>query len=129
MAVMGGVLFLPALLFSAASCVPRVVRRLARPPRGLKAARRDMLLIAFSFMFVFLAVQKTVRLEVERTWHWFFVPGWMLMGYFLPGAALAARRSVISLAPGRAWAYAFMGLLLAQLLMTLALAMCIQDYY
>jgi hypothetical protein len=130
MSVMGGVLFLPVLIYSVGYVV-RIVLELRRStPRAVSppAVRTFVVLVTF-VLLVLLGTQTSVRLEVERTWHWFFIPVWSLMGVFLAAAGPALERvwsdepspSVRRLAP--------LALCLAQLAITVALAMSIQDYY
>jgi hypothetical protein len=126
--VFGGILVLPTIIKIVADVVLRSVKaRWIVPGKVNKAAA--FLTIAAFLMFALLVSQKTVRLETERTWHWFFVPLWVLMGYFFIAANEAyARLFRISLEIKQKWNGALI-LCYFQLILTVILAMCLMDYY
>jgi hypothetical protein len=137
MSVMGGALWLPTVLFAVATTV-RWIRDQARerfiPPSTYPDTRsghlsiRRFLALASSMMLVFLLVQKTVLLEVERTWHWFFVPTWSLMGVFLLASTTFFERAVPSRF-ARFRRYAPLLLCIFQFVLTLVIAICTKDFY
>ena len=129
MAVMGGVLYLPAMINSIVFTVREVLRRKnieLAPQLGARFNGRLFLSLLATCIMLFLVMQSTVRLEVERTWHWAFIPGWTLGGICLISAATSSGR--LFRKPG---SVAFVMRLLGwtQLVVTLALAISIQDYY
>jgi hypothetical protein len=128
--VMAGFLFLPALL-RAIGMVFGHGEWILKGIRGTPGARvpEKFVIVAMFMMFAFLAQQQEVRLETERIWHWFMVPGWMLMGTFLIGTDQAVARAF---AMNHASARRGMGslvLILSQMAWSIMLAITIHDYY
>lgn len=129
--IFGGILFLPTILYLILSAIDIAVKTYKKKfviCNKNHLIRKFLALSAF-FMFLFLLSQTTVRLEVERTWHWFLAAVWPLMGVFFISANTATKR----LFPLRkkfidAW-YAPLILCYIQMFITVILAMCIMDYY
>ncbi|MCG2711853.1 MAG: hypothetical protein L6416_05975 [Candidatus Omnitrophica bacterium] len=130
LSVMGGILFLPCIIFMSGYTFSSLWRLI----RGRLYISNTRALCRFSLSFSvililsYLIFQKTVRLEVERTLHWFFVFIWSMSGIFLVAIDVFCRE----IFPGmfirnRNWGL-FIFLLL-QFVITLTLAMGIQDYY
>lgn len=129
MSVMGGVVLFPSAALSLGSgftIIRNLIGKQSVRFTGKKRIRNYMLFSVF-VMVLLLLFQKTVRLEVERTWHWFFLPSWALMGYLLYGIQVFFRR----LFPSRKGFgnSAVLLFCLVQLAITVVLAMSIQDYY
>lgn len=129
MSVMGGIVLFPSAILSLGSGLTIAKNIIGNSPvrfAGKKRIRNYMLFSVF-VMVLLLLFQKTVRLEVERTWHWFFLPAWALMGYLFYGVQIFSRR----LFPSRKELGSLAVLLfcLVQLAITVVLAMSIQDYY
>ncbi len=93
---------------------------------GMRFQARLFMSIIASCIVLFLVMQSTVRLEVERTWHWAFIPGWTLGGICLVSAAVSVGRL---LRKPRAAMSAMTIIGWTQLAVTVALAISIQDYY
>ncbi|MBI5890590.1 MAG: hypothetical protein HZB47_07920 [Nitrosomonadales bacterium] len=129
MSVMGGVVLFPSAILSLGSGLTMTRNLTRKPPARFtgKERIRNYLLFSVFVMVLLLLFQKTVRLEVERTWHWFFLPVWALMGYLFYGIHVFFRR----LFPAKKGFGNLPVLLfcLVQLAITVALAMSIQDYY
>ena len=129
MAVMGGFLYLPAMINSVVFAVRVALgrRNLELVPQvSSRFNGRLFLSITAICISLFLVMQSTVRLEVERTWHWAFIPGWTLGGICLISAATSAGR-LFRKPRSVAFSIRFLGW--TQLFITLALAISIQDYY
>jgi hypothetical protein len=129
MSVMGGVLYAPAMLNSIAFALKSL--RFPSRSRGLgglnfRRQNRQFMSLAAAGIVVFLAFQSTVRLEVERTWHWAFIFGWAMAGICAASILSAVRRLFRG---GRPVSSVYLLLGLMQLVLTLALALSIQDYY
>jgi len=128
MSVMGGLIFFPTVL-SALSMSVFGESGTKNSTLNLNSRSRVRLFIAWSaiLMFVFLIPNTAVRLEVERTWHWLFVPVWVLM----PICFIAVRSTIRRLYPSKPSIakHAILAICLTQLAVSLALAICIQDYY
>ena len=130
MSVMGGLLFLPVLIYISFEVIRNAANwwRQATPDMASETAVRRFLFIATFLMLLLLLTQTTVRLEVERTWHWFFIPAWSLMGIFILSTRTVAKR----LFPGaseKVLLWVPLVLCGGQLMVTILLAMSIQDYY
>jgi hypothetical protein len=80
-------------------------------------------------MTLFLLQQTTVRLEVERTWHWFMASIWPLMGVFFISADVFLKRLLPSRTEIINQHYATQVLIYLQAVITLILAISIMDYY
>ena len=88
------------------------------------------LFLSFSVVLIlsYLIFQKTVRLEVERTFHWFFIFAWSMSGIFLVAIDVFCREIFPAMSMrNRKWGLVVF--LLLQFVITLTLAMGIQDYY
>lgn len=130
MSVIGGALFLPVLVYVVGYVVKWVKMLFAGRPVALpRTAPRTFLVLTTFVMFVLLASQTTVRLEVERTWHWFFVPVWSLSGIFILASGTALERVWSDEPPDWLRSHAPLALCFVQLFTTIVLAMCIQDFY
>jgi len=143
MSIMGGLLFLPtALSVLSKKSVSHYISNLLdfleinngvigtkSSAINLSSRSRVRLFISWSaiLMIFFLIPNTAVRLEVERTWHWLFVPVWVLM----PICFIALRSTIRHLYPSKQTIakYAILGFLLTQLVISLTLAISIQDYY
>jgi hypothetical protein len=129
--IFGGILFLPTILYLILSAIDIGVKTYKKKffiYNKSHLIRKFLALSAF-MMFFFLLGQRTVRLEVERTWHWFFAAVWPLVGVFFISTNTVTKR----LFPLRkrlidAW-YAPLILCYIQMFITVILAMCIMDYY
>jgi len=130
MSVMGGFIFLPATIISMIYS-PKYFQRYLSDGRIRQSCKREdvrnFLIISLFIMTTFLIFQKTVRLEVERTWHWFFMPCWYLIPYLILALAQCIRRLKIS--SGNAQKKSIIFLVILQLTITITLAISIQDYY
>jgi len=76
---------------------------------------------------VFLILQRTVRLEVERTWHWYFFCVWPLSFLILRGAQVAYQKYHGEKRPIH-FKIKFLMLSL-QMVVTWVLVLSFQDYY
>jgi hypothetical protein len=129
--IFGGILFLPTILYLMLSAIDIAVKTYKKKfviCNKSHLIRKFLALSAF-LMFLFLLGQTTVRLEVERTWHWFLAAAWPLMGVFFISANIVTER----LFPLRkklidAWCVPLM-LCYIQVFITVIFAMCIMDYY
>ncbi len=128
MFIMGGILFLPVLFHTTISFFSQLIMHFKNRVTIINNKQRikNFLTAATFIMFVMLASQKTVRLETERTWHWFFVPVWMLSSVFFNSIYETFRR-LFNIEKDTLYpAYFFVCF---QMVLTVVLAMCIQDYY
>ncbi len=130
MSIMGGFLFLPTLYFVFINFIKeikRTITHLVLPRHSDRNSIRSFALMSTMAMLAFLLIQSTVRLEVERTFIWFFPFVWSLMGIFQLAFRVTARRLfpksyfVSGLADWMVCAL--------QLFVSIVLAMVIQDYY
>jgi len=133
MLVMGGILFLPVLGYICVVMGKIVAGGLmkTKPDASNELSIKRFLIIATFIMLLMLLFQRTVRLEVERIWHWFFIPVWSLMGIFFPSSQVVLERLFPLNGPitiNKVW-LAPLVLCVVQLLVTVVLAMSIQDYY
>ena len=130
MSIMGGFLFLPTLysvLINFIKEIKRTITHLVLPRHSDRNSIRLFALMSTMAMLAFLLTQSTVRLEVERTFIWFFPFVWSLMGIF----QLAFRVTARGLFPK---SYLVSGLAdwmicALQLFVSIVLAMVRQDYY
>ena len=129
MFVMGGIVMFPTVMLSLGGGLTIARNLLGTQTLQLNSKKRirNYMLYSVFIMFFLLLIQKTVRLEVERTWHWFFLPVWTLMGYQFYGIKIIFRR----LFPTKK-EYSNLSLLMyfiIQLTITVVLSMSIMDYY
>lgn len=129
MSVMGGIAFLPIVL-SVLSKGPKLVYMAihgnVKKIHSKKDVKKFVILSVF-FMTIFLVTQSAVRLEVERTWHWFFLPTLLLTPYIFYGVSIVNRRLYPTHTTRRFQHMLIIFLL--QMTITLTLAISIQDYY
>ena len=120
MSVMGGILFLPVLGYICVVAAQTVAGWLmkTKPEAPAESSVRQFLLIASLIMLIMLLFQKTARLEVERIWHWFFIPIWSLMGIFFPASQVVLERLFPLIEPGNKIWRAPLVLCVVQLLVT-----------
>jgi len=130
MFVMGGVLCLSCVIFMSGYTIVFLIKLILR--RFYIQNTRELCRIYLSFSFVlvllFLIFQTTVRLEVERTLHWFFIFIWSMSGIFLVAIDIIYRRVFPNMFI-RNRKLGMLIILLLQFFITLVLAMGIQDYY
>lgn len=129
--IWGGILFLPAIIYIILSVIDIAVKTFKGKFLIYNKSHliRKFLALSAFFMFLFLLVQPTVRLETERVLHWFLASVWPLMGIFF----ISANTVTEKLFPLRkklidGW-YAPLILCYIQMFITVVLAMCIMDYY
>jgi hypothetical protein len=105
MSVMGGVLFLPSFVYS----LMGIFRKIPKID-----CTEYWKYSSFLFIILYLTLLLFIKtpLEVERTWHWVFLFSWILLGDFL------------KLVKEYYWT-----IVISQALITMALALTIQDYY
>ena len=75
MSFMGGILFFPTIFFY-------FIKGFLKKKDVSNIFSRFLALSLFIMVFI-LIFQQTARLEVERTWHWLFMPVWILTGELL----------------------------------------------
>jgi hypothetical protein len=126
-AAWGGLLVLPTAAYSIwkVGLLP-LFRTAARrePERDALAPTLRFMMIALGSSTVLLLIQSSVRLEVERTWFWYFTLAWPLGGL----AISALTRG--SPTESRSTRYLWPALLIfSQLGITLAFVLSLQDYY
>ena len=131
LSIMGGILFMPTVVnafwFSAKTIKTTLLKPVSLVREGGSRRRiREFLCFTVLGTFTFLILQKTVRLEVERTWHWAFVPVWSLMGIYLLSIKCVFRRLFIKPVSTKSIMIGLFGL---QLAISIIIAICIQDYY
>lgn len=127
--IMGGLVIFPSLLQSFFISI-RFIRLLLNgitPSNFGKKGLRNYLALSVCFMVILLISQSTVRLEVERTWHWFFLPAWTLMGYILYGIKIMSRRLFSNSL--RSFNFMYLSLCFTQIIISIVLAICVMDYY
>ena len=129
--VMGGILYLPTIInsvqFTLIAITSFFKRNIsANAPANYRRKIRTFLSFIVAGTLFYLLVQKSIRLEVERILHWVFICVWPLMGvYFISLRVVFKRlfnRQISSTLP-------LLVLGLAQLTLSIVLALCIQDYY
>ena len=131
--VMGGILFFPVITYSLLK-VSMNIKSLFQKRNITQAILTQSafyFIIYSSFiMLVLLMTQKAVRLETERTWHWFFVPIWALMPMFIE-CTDASMKKLFSIGNNYLVGkhIGFRILVIIQIVITFILSMCIQDYY
>lgn len=128
--VMGGILCLSCTIFMSGCAVCSLWKIIQRRLYISNTRKLCRLFLSYSFILIllFLIFQKSVRLESERTLHWFFVYTWSMSGIFFIAVDIIYRR----IFPNLFLRYRKLGLfvfILLQFLITLSLAMGIQDYY
>jgi hypothetical protein len=129
MSVMGGLILFPLVIQSIYGAVVFIKNISTGSPysnKGKKGVRNYLVLCVF-FMTIVLLVQSTVRLEVERTWHWYFLPVWTLIGYFIYGLRATSRRLFPDIKNIEYFTYFIF--CMAQIFISIILAMSIMDYY
>lgn len=125
MSVMGGLFFFPALFV-----IVKIVKEFIAQKRhsfNPRTRARALVCVAVVLMLMALLLQRTVRLEVERTWFWFFAPVWIFLPFFLAAANEFIRRLFPKLRVTRTvgfWLVVYM-----QGFVTLLLAVSVFDYY
>lgn len=130
LSVIGGILYLPVLInalsFSASSALSFLKRQTFSPVRAnyRRKIRLFLSLIACGSL-LYLLVQKSIRLEIERIVHWAFICAWPLMGvYFISLRVTLARLLGRRIRAG--WPVLIFGII--QLIISIVLALCLQDY-
>lgn len=130
MSVMGGILWLPVVITCAIYSLKRLVIMIkpdAVNPDNTPPVRRYYI-VAVSLCFLYLLLQKAVRLEVERTWFWFFFPAWALAGLYIGPWSRYVKQKIskyIRIPINNPFIY----LLAIQAIISIILATQIQDYY
>ena len=127
MGVIGGWIYLPVAVFSFGALFHTFKWSKKNEVWGAGKRIRTLLVMILCGSILLLLAQKTVRLEVERTWHWAFIPAWALMGFVLLSTTEAVKR-LLPAQRIRSGTVVF-ALCLFQLVTSIALAVCIQDYY
>ncbi len=114
MSVMGGVFFLPSLW-------------IAFHLTGKIRKEKQFIFRSTILVFIPLMLQSSVRLEVERIWHWAFVMPWIMMGL----SCLAIEKAIRRLFPNSSYARGSTVFILGmiQLVISICLSISIQDYY
>lgn len=102
--IMGGILFLPAFFSSIETIVSWKNKNQSWEFKNLS--------LAFVLSYTFLLLFIRTPLEVERTWHWVFIFSWPLLGNIIKEV--------------KDW---YWTLVVSQALISLALALTVQDYY
>ena len=89
---------------------------------------RNFLVLSGIFMTLFLLFQTTVRLEVERTWHWYMASLWPLMGVLFIALEVTVKRLFPNQDSVRG-GYGSLIFISLQMVITLVLSVSIMDYY
>ena len=129
--IIGGVLMLPTIVYvfhSSLGFIKRMYMGSATFSSQEQAARFFLMLAVF-FMTLFLLVQTTVRLEVERTWHWYLSAVWPLTGIFFIALSVFIKRVFALKNVSNNKYYGALMLIYFQAISTLVLSISIMDYY
>jgi hypothetical protein len=129
MSVMGGLIFFPAIIqsiYSSLTFIKKLFNGFLNSNKGKKGIRNYLALCVF-FMTIALLAQSTVRLEAERTWHWYFLPAWTLIGYFIYGLRATSKQLFPDVKNIEYYAYFIF--LISQIVISIILGMSIMDYY
>ena len=123
MSVMGGILWLPIVLYSMWNTLLMIKSRLLRKSPSRYSPIQYMTL-SISIMLLVLCIQRTTRLEVERTWIWFFFPVWSLIGVFMKKIheELQSKTFMRNIPT-------FASMMLLQTIITIFILTYVQDYY
>jgi len=122
MSFMGGFLLLPVVYCSFRDSVGCILQKTF--DKGTPGLR--FLALSLSIITIFLIFQKTVRLEVERTWFWFFIASWPLVFLFFDMIRKFYNKLGLEDRLRNRYFFFFLN---CQLLVSLIYVVCFQDYY
>lgn len=123
MSVMGGILWLPIVLYSVWETILLIKSWFLRTFPSRYSPIQFMTL-SITIMLLILCIQRTTRLEVERTWIWFFFPVWSLIGVFMKKIheELQSKTFMRNIPT-------FASMMLLQTIITIFILTYVQDYY
>lgn len=131
--VIGGILFAPVIsyiLLKVSMNIKTIFQKRNITQAILTWPAFYFIIYSSFIMLVLLMTQKAVRLETERTWHWFFVPIWALMPIFIECTDVSIKKLFSADNDYLAGKNIGFGILLTiQIFITFILSMSIQDYY
>jgi hypothetical protein len=124
MSVMGGILWLPIVLYSLWRTILLIKSWILRQFQARYIPLQYMTL-SITIMLLILCIQRTTRLEVERTWIWFFFPVWSLIGVFMK----QVHEQLQSKQYMKKYITPFVWIMFAQTIITIFILTYVQDYY
>jgi hypothetical protein len=131
--VMGGILFAPVIFYTLVKVsmnIKSIFQKRNITQIILKQPALYFIIYSTLIMLILLITQKTVRLETERTWHWFFVPIWCLIPIFIECTDVSIKKLFSinnNYLVGRH--IGFWVLIFIQIFISFMLSMAIQDIY
>lgn len=127
----GGILVFPTIMYVVYSTFMLFKRMYLQSLTVLSQEQlmRNFLVLSVFLMTLFLLMQTTVRLEVERTWHWYLSAVWPLIGiFYIAFSAFLERIFMLKNVLNEEY-YGSLVLIYFQALITLVLSISIMDYY